>query len=310
MSALVCGSMAFDTIMVFGDKFKNHILPEKVHMLNVAFLVPELRREFGGCAGNIAYNLHLLGEQALPMATVGKDFGPYAQWMEKTGVSQQYLLELADDYTGQAYITTDLDDNQITAFHPGAMSFSERNQVPTDAGIKIGIVSPDGKLGMIEHSQQFKAAGIPFIFDPGQGLPMFDGDELKVLIDQATWLAVNDYEAEMLQQKTSLTAEQIAERVDAYIVTKGSEGSVIHTTDETFNIPPAKAAAVIDPTGCGDAYRAGLLYGLMNDLDWNVTGRIAGIMGAVKIATAGTQNHSITLSDVREEYARQFGGTF
>jgi adenosine kinase len=310
MSALICGSMAFDTIMVFQDKFKNHILPDKVHMLNVSFFVPELRREFGGCAGNIAYNLHLLGEKAFPMATVGKDFGPYADWMTKAGVSQDYLKTLDDDFTGQAYITTDEDDNQITAFHPGAMGRSELNCVPAGAGIKFGIVSPDGKAGMIEHAEQFVEAGIPFIFDPGQGMPMFDGDELKVFIEQATWVTLNDYEAAMLQDKTGLSPHEIAEQVEALIITKGAQGSIIYTKDKRYDIPPATAKDVVDPTGCGDAYRGGLLYGLMNGLDWEVTGRIAGLMGAIKIAHAGTQNHSVTLDEVRAEYTEQFGGSF
>lgn len=310
MSALICGSMAFDTIMVFHDQFKNHIMPDKVHMLNVCFLVPNLRREFGGCAGNIAYNLHLLGEEALPMATVGKDFGPYADWMSEKGVSQQYLLTLDDDYTGQAYITTDMDDNQITAFHPGAMGRSELNRVPKDAGIKLGIVSPDGRDGMIQHAQQFVEAGIPFIFDPGQGLPMFDGDELKAFIEQATWVTVNDYEAEMMQEKTGLSPHEIASQVEALIVTKGAQGSLIYSQGKRLDIPAAKASAVVDPTGCGDAYRAGLLYGLMNDLDWDITGRIASLMGAIKIAHAGTQNHAPSLADIKVQYSEQFGGSF
>jgi adenosine kinase len=310
MSALICGSMAFDTIMLFQDKFKNHILPDKVHMLNVSFLVPELRREFGGCAGNIAYNLHLLGEKSLPMATVGKDFGPYADWMDKAGVSREYLKTLDDDYTGQAYITTDMDDNQITAFHPGAMGRSELNRVPADAGIKIGIVSPDGKMGMIEHAEQFIEAGIPFVFDPGQGMPMFDAEELKTFIAQATWITLNDYEAAMLQETTGLSPHEIAEQVEALIITKGAEGSLIYTKDKRFDIPPAKPKAIVDPTGCGDAFRGGLLYGLLNDLDWQVTGRIAGLMGAIKIAHAGTQNHSLSLADIKTQYTEQFGGMF
>lgn len=310
MSALICGSMAFDTIMVFQDKFKNHILPDKVHMLNVSFFVPELRREFGGCAGNIAYNLHMLGEKSFPMATVGKDFASYADWMTKAGVSQEYLTVLGDDFTGQAYITTDEDDNQITAFHPGAMGRSELNKVPTDIGVSIGIVSPDGKAGMIEHAEQFVDAGIPFIFDPGQGLPMFDSDELKAFIKQATWVTLNDYEAAMLQEKTGLSPDEIAEQVEALIITKGAEGSLIYTKGKQLEIPSAKATTVIDPTGCGDAYRGGLLYGLMNGLDWEVTGRIAGLMGAIKIAHSGTQNHSITLDSLKAEYTEQFGGSF
>ena len=310
MSALICGSMAFDTIMLFQDKFKNHILPDKVHMLNVSFLVQELRREFGGCAGNIAYNLHLLGEKSLPMATVGKDFGPYADWMDKAGVSREYLKTLDDDYTGQAYITTDMDDNQITAFHPGAMGRSELNRVPADAGIKIGIVSPDGKMGMIEHAEQFIEAGIPFVFDPGQGMPMFDAEELKTFIAQATWITLNDYEAAMLQETTGLSPHEIAEQVEALIITKGAEGSLIYTKDKRFDIPPAKPKAIVDPTGCGDAFRGGLLYGLLNDLGWEVTGRIAGLMGAIKIAHAGTQNHSLTLDEIKADYTEQFGGSF
>ncbi|MEO1889432.1 MAG: carbohydrate kinase family protein [Cycloclasticus sp.] len=310
MSALICGSMAFDTIMVFPDKFQNHILPDKVHMLNVSFFVPELRREFGGCAGNIAYNLHLLGETALPMATVGKDFASYSDWMIKTGVTQDYLTVLDDEFTGQAYITTDMDDNQITAFHPGAMGRSELNKVPTDIGVKIGIVSPDGKAGMIEHAEQFVEAGIPFIFDPGQGMPMFDGDELKVFIKQATWVTLNEYEAAMLQEKTGLSPHEIAEQVEALIITKGAEGSLIYIESKRIDIPPAKATALVDPTGCGDAYRSGLLYGLMNDLDWEVTGRIASLMGAIKIAHAGTQNHVVTLGEVKAEYVEQYGGSF
>ncbi len=310
MSALICGSMAFDTIMIFQDKFKNHILPDKVHRLNVSFFVPELRREFGGCAGNIAYNLHMLDEKAFPMATVGKDFASYADWMTKAGVSQKYLTVLDDDFTGQAYITTDEDDNQITAFYPGAMGRSELNKVPTDVGISIGIVSPDGKAGMIAHAEQFVEASIPFIFDPGQGLPMFNGDELKVLIKQATWVTLNDYEAAMLQEKTGLSPHEITEQVDALIITKGAEGSRIYTKNKRIDIPPAKAIDVVDPTGCGDAYRGGLLYGLMNGLDWEVTGRIAGLMGAIKIAHAGTQNHSVTLDDVKAKYTEQFGASF
>jgi adenosine kinase len=278
--------------------------------LNVSFLVPELRREFGGCAGNIAYNLHLLGEKSLPMATVGKDFGPYADWMDKAGVSREYLKTLDDDYTGQAYITTDMDDNQITAFHPGAMGRSELNRVPADAGIKIGIVSPDGKMGMIEHAEQFIEAGIPFVFDPGQGMPMFDAEELKTFIAQATWITLNDYEAAMLQETTGLSPHEIAEQVEALIITKGAEGSLIYTKDKRFDIPPAKPKAIVDPTGCGDAFRGGLLYGLLNDLDWQVTGRIAGLMGAIKIAHAGTQNHSLSLADIKTQYTEQFGGMF
>ena len=212
MSALICGSMAFDTIMVFSGQFKNEILPDKVHILNVSFLVPELRREFGGTAGNIAYNLNLLGGDALPMATVGHDFGAYAEWMDKQGISRKFLKVVPDSYTAQAYITTDLDDNQITAFHPGAMNHAHVQKIPAK-GVKIGTVSPDGRDGMIQHAQQFAEAGIPFLFDPGQGLPMFNGDDLKAFIDKASYCAVNDYESEMVMERTGWSLKQIAERL-------------------------------------------------------------------------------------------------
>ena len=307
MTALICGSIAFDTIMVFHDRFRNHILPDKVHILNVSFLVPDMRREFGGCAGNIAYNLKLLGGDPLPMATVGKDFQPYAEWMEKNGIDSRHIREIPGSYTAQAYITTDQDDNQITAFHPGAMAMSHENQVPGDAGITIGIVSPDGREGMIEHAEQFVEAGIPFIFDPGQGLPMFDGEDLRRFIEQATWVTVNDYESELMQERTGLSPHEIADRVEALIVTRGGEGSHIYTGGKRIDIPAAPVKAINDPTGCGDAYRAGLLYGLMNNLDWGVTGRIAALMGAIKIEHHGTQNHAFTPEAFKRRYQEAFG---
>jgi adenosine kinase len=310
MSALICGSMAYDTIMVFHDRFRNHILPEQVHILNVSFLVPDLRREYGGCAGNIAYNLKLLGQDPLPMATVGKDFEPYAQWLAYCGIRRDYIRTLEDSYTAQAYITTDMDDNQITAFHPGAMSFSHLNRVPTDAGIRIGIVAPDGKEGMIQHAQQFAEAGIPFIFDPGQGLPMFTGEELLELVDLANWVALNDYEARLMQERTGLAPERIAERVDAVIVTRGAGGSSIYAAGVCQPIPAAQARKEVDPTGCGDAYRAGLIYGLLEDLDWATIGRIASLMGAIKIETAGTQNHAFSMAEFRERFRDEFDYVF
>ena len=311
MSALICGSLAFDTIMVFQDKFKNHILPDKLHMLSVAFLVPELRREFGGCAGNIAYNLKLLGEEPLMMATVGQDFGPYQQWLEQCAIRTDYLKVLDDQYTAQAYITTDEDDNQITAFHPGAMNEAHRNAIAdVDERIQVGIVSPDGKVGMQQHAEQFVEAGIEFIFDPGQGLPMFDGAELSAFIDQASWVTVNDYEAQLMQERTGLTLEAIAEQVKALIVTQGGEGSTIYTDGGVMTIPAAPVGELQDPTGCGDAYRAGLLYGLMNDLDWATTGRIASLLGAIKIEQKGTQNHRFSLSEFKARYQQSFGQSF
>lgn len=311
MSVLICGSMAYDHIMVFPDQFKNHILPEKVHMLNVSFLVPDMRREFGGCAGNIAYGLNLL-DSGLPqiMATVGKDFAPYSEWLSRHNISQKHITVLDNAFTGQAFITTDLDDNQITAFHPGAMNDSHQNKVTDVEGCKLGIISPDGRDGMLQHAEQFADANIPFIFDPGQGMPMFDGDELKKFIEQATYVTVNDYEWEMMQDKTGLSADEISAQVEALIITRGGEGSHIHTNGTHHEIPCVKPAAVNDPTGCGDAYRAGLLYGLVNELDWETTGRIASLMGSIKIEQHGTQNHSFTLEEFKSKFQDNFEYSF
>jgi adenosine kinase len=305
--ALICGSIAFDTIMVFPDRFKAHILPDKIHMLNVAFLVPQLRREFGGCAGNIAYNLRLLGDVGYPMATVGRDFGPYAEWMAQVGMPRDHIKIIDSEHTAQAFITTDLDDNQITAFHPGAMQHSHVSSVAEARDIAIGIVAPDGRDGMLQHAAQFKAAGIPFIFDPGQGLPMFGGEELRAFIDQASWVAVNEYEWQLLQDRTKLSARDVAAKVSALIVTRGAEGSVIYTQAGEIAIPTAKPRAIVDPTGCGDAYRAGLLHGLLHGFDWETTGRIASLMGAIKIESRGTQNHSFSRTELETRYKESFG---
>ena len=310
MSALICGSFAFDNIMVFPDQFKNHILPEKVHMINVSFLVPDMRKEFGGCAGNIAYNLKLLGEEPVPMATVGKDFEPYAEWMDINSISRKHITVLEDNYTGQAFITTDLDDNQITAFHPGAMNNSHQNKVTDADNISIGIISPDGRDGMIDHATQFAEAGIPFIFDPGQGMPMFDGNDLKDFIEKASYVTVNDYEWELMQERTGLDAEGISSQVEALIVTLGGEGSKIYTDGKVIEIPAVKPESINDPTGCGDSYRAGLLYGLLNELDWETTGRIASLIGSIKIASNGTQNHRFTLNEFKARFNTEFGFTF
>jgi adenosine kinase len=306
-TALICGSYAFDSIMLFQDKFKNHILPDKVHMLNVSFLVPTMRKEFGGCGGNIAYNLHLLGVDVIPMATVGEDFTPYLHWMQKHQMNTKYIQVIKGSYTGQAFITTDMDDNQITAFHPGAMSNSHANKISDVGTIDIGIVSPDGRDGMIEHAQQFADSNIPFIFDPGQGMPMFSGEELITFIEQATYIAVNDYESQMLQDKTKLDLNTIASMVEALIITKGGQGSEIHTNNEVLKIAPTKADKVQDPTGCGDAYRAGLLYGLMNNMSWKTTGQLAGLLGAIKVAHLGTQNHHFDLNEIEKKYQQQYG---
>ncbi|VAW76879.1 Sugar kinase [hydrothermal vent metagenome] len=307
MSALICGSFAFDTIMLFQDKFKNHILPDKVHILNVAFHVPEMRREFGGCAANIAFNLKLIGGDPLPMGTVGKDFAPYASWMDQHDIPRTHIKVLDGAYTAQAFITTDQDDNQITAFHPGAMDFSHEVKVGDADGIKLGIVSPDGRQGMIDHASQFAETGIPFVFDPGQAMPLFDGDDFKRFIEQATWVCVNDYESQVLQDRTGWSLQEIASHVEALVVTRGGEGSQIYTGGQCIEVPTAKVNKAIDPTGCGDAYRGGLLYGLMKGLDWELTGRIAALMGAIKIEQHGTQNHTFTLDEFRARYKDSFG---
>lgn len=307
MSVLICGSLAFDSIMVFQDHFRHHILPEKIHMLNVSFLVPEMRREFGGCAGNIAWNMRLLGDEPLIMATCGNDFSPYAEHLTRHGIAQQHILPVEGSYTAQAFITTDLADNQITAFHPGAMNFSHRNHVPAAAGIRLGIVAPDGRDGMMQHAQEFHAAHIPFIFDPGQGMPMFSGEELLSFIELADYVTVNDYEAEMLQARTGLSLPQLATRVRALIVTKGEAGSLIHADGTVYDIPCAPAAQALDPTGCGDAYRAGLIHGILHDLGWERTGRLASLMGAIKIASRGGQNHAPTRTAIDAHYLEAFG---
>lgn len=309
MSALICGSFAYDTIMVFEDQFKNHILPDQIHILNISFQVPNLRREYGGTAGNIAYNLKLLGGEGAPMGTVGKDFTAYADWLEICDIECCYIKSVEDTYTAQAYITTDMDDNQITAFHPGAMNLSHLNSVPVGDGFKLGMVSPDGKQGMIEHAAQFADAGIPFIFDPGQAIPLFDQSDFLTFIDQADWVAVNDYEGQLLQERSGLTAEQIAQRVKGYVVTRGAKGTLIYAESKLFEIPVAPTQHLLDPTGCGDAFRSGLVYGIQNLLDWETTGRIASLMGAIKIEHHGTQNHSFERTEFDARFKKAFGYT-
>jgi adenosine kinase len=307
MSTLICGSIAYDTIMVFKDQFKNHILPDKLHILNVAFLVPDMRREFGGCAGNIAYNLKMLGGDPLIMATVGDDHAPYTARLDKLGLARTHVREARGTFTAQAFITTDLDDNQIIAFHPGAMNCSHENHVQDARGVTLGIVAPDGRDGMLQHAREFRDAGIPFIFDPGQGLPMFNGEELAHFIDLADYVTVNDYEAELLQARTGKSLEQLAKGVKALVVTLGAKGSVIHAAGKQYDIPSVKPEAVLDPTGCGDAFRAGLLYGITNGMDWPVTGRLASLIGALKIAQRGPQNHSYTRDSIAAMYRANFG---
>jgi adenosine kinase len=318
MASLICGSIAYDTIMSFEGRFAEQILPEQIHILNVAFLVPNMRREFGGCAGNIAYNLKLLRGEPIIMATVGGDAGPYLAQLSKYGISMDFVREIPEAFTAQAMITTDRDNNQITAFHPGAMSESHLNHVQTAAialqstpkAIRLGIVAPDGRDGMLIHAQQFVDTKIPFIFDPGQGLPMFDSNDLNTFIEQATYIAVNDYEGEMLSHKTGLPLLEIAKRVKALIVTKGIQGSEIYVDGQVIHIPVVSVDKPIDPTGCGDAFRAGLLYGIENQLDMETTGRLGSLMGALKIACQGPQNHTPSFELIQELYRKAFQSDF
>jgi adenosine kinase len=306
MKIAICGSYAYDIIMNFHDKFKNHILPDKVHMLNVAFLVPTLRREFGGCAGNIAYNCNLLGLNSYPIATVGSDFSPYQNWLNKCEINTNFIQTLSNEYTAQAFITTDEDDNQITAFHPGAMSDAHNNSV-MECLPDIAIVAPDGKFAMIKHAKDLSDNQVPFVFDPGQGLPMFDKDELITFINQASWVVVNDYEAELLKVKTGLELEQIAEKVQALIITKGEEGSEVYADGAITKIAPVKAKEVVDPTGCGDSFRAGILFGLVHNFDIIKATKLANLIGSIKVAHQGTQNHFFNLHTIKELFLAEFG---
>ena len=307
MNTLICGSIAYDTIMVFNDHFKNHILPEKIHILNVAFLVPDMRREFGGCAGNIAYNLQMIGGSPLIMATVGDDYQPYDYRLQKLNLAQTHIRPVSDTFTAQAFITTDLADNQITAFHPGAMNFSHHNHVTDAKDVSLGILAPDGRDGMVQHAQEFHEAGIPFLFDPGQGLPMYNGEELLDFIDKADYIAVNDYEGQLLQERTGQTLEALAKLVKGLVVTRGAEGSIIYANGQQIEIPCVKPEEMLDPTGCGDAYRAGLLYGIANNMDWQTTGSLGSLMGALKIAKRGGQNHSFSRDEIGQRYFEAFG---
>jgi adenosine kinase len=307
MRTLICGSIAFDNIMVFNGQFKEHILPESIHILNVAFLVPELRREFGGCAGNIAYNLKKIGGDPLIMATIGKDADAYVQRMDQLGLSRDAVRQLDDAMTAQAFITTDLDDNQITAFHPGAMNQSHLNQITPELGAGLAIVAPDGRDGMLQHAEQLAQHKIPFMFDPGQGLPMFSGEELLRFAKAASYIAVNDYEGKMLEEKTGQSLPKLAEQVNALIVTRGAVGSTIYAGGRQYDIPCVKASAIVDPTGCGDAYRAGLLYGIAHQWDWQACGQLASVLGSIKIASRGGQNHALSRELVAKIHREAFG---
>ncbi len=306
MSALICGSLAYDTIMVFHGRFGTHILPDQIHILNVAFLVPDMRREFGGTAGNIAYNLKLLGGDPLIMATVGDDFGPYRERLDNLGIARTHIKEVPGTFVPQAFITTDLDANQITAFHPGAMSSSYINKVGDAKGVTLGILAPDSRDGMLQHAAQFADLKIPFFFDPGQAMSVFNGDELRHFIELADFVTVNDYEARVLEEQTGELVDKLAERVQALIVTKGAAGSVIYTDGQQIEIQSVKENRRVDPTGCGDAYRSGLLYGLERGWTWEKSGQLASTMGSIKIEYRGPQGHQPTRDDIAERYQMAF----
>jgi adenosine kinase len=310
MTSLICGSLAFDTIMLFGGRFSEALLADQLHKINVAFLVPEIRREFGGCAGNIAYNLKLMEGDPLIMATIGQDGSPYLERLDRLQITRRCVRTIDTSYTAQAFITTDANNNQITAFHPGAMALSHQNKVVDAGAVKLAIVAPDGRDGMLQHAKDCVELRVPFIFDPGQGLPMFNGPELEQFIELATYVAVNDYEAELLTERTGLSLGKIAERVTALIVTRGEQGAEIFNGGKRIDIPCVPADQVADPTGCGDAFRAGLLYGLANGMDWATTGRLASVMGAIKIAHQGGQNHTPSRAEIEDRFQKAFGYRF
>jgi adenosine kinase len=310
MTALICGSLAFDTIMSFGGRFSEALLADQLHRINVSFLVPSMRREFGGCAGNIAYNLKLLDGDPLIMATLGQDGAPYLERLAQLDISSRCVRTIETSYTAQAFITTDAGSNQITAFHPGAMAMSYQNKVGDAGPLRLAIIAPDGRDGMLQHAQQCADLGVPFIFDPGQGLPMFDGPDLAHFIELAAWVAVNDYEAELLMERTGLTLNDIARRVDALVVTRGEKGAEIYVGGKRLDIPSVPVEKVVDPTGCGDAFRAGMMYGLSRGMDWDTTGRISSLMGAIKIGHQGGQNHAPSLAEIEERFYQAFGYRF
>jgi adenosine kinase len=307
MRILVTGSIAYDTIMVFPDRFRNHLLADQLHILNVCFLTPEMRREYGGTAGNIGYNLHLLGESALVMATVGEDIDPYVARFKKLGIGTEYFKRIPGQFTAQGFITTDLDNNQITNFHPGAMNFSHENRIAPALGAGLAIIGPDGKQGMLQHARECAQHGIPFLFDPGQGLPMFSREELGEFLRLADYVAVNDYEGKLLEEKTGRRVEEMAREVKAFVYTQGVRGSTVLVRGQRHEIPCVQADSVVDPTGCGDAYRAGLLYGISHGWDWPSTGKLGSVMGAIKIAHRGGQNHAPAREEIEARFKRAFG---
>jgi len=307
MKTLICGSIAYDSIMVFQGRFKEHILPDQVHILNVSFLVPTLRKEFGGIAGNIAYNLKLLGGTPLPMGTLGDDGLPYLERFDALAIDRRAVLLVPGTHTAQAFITTDLDDNQISAFHPGAMEHSSANRIPQDADIGLALVGPEGRDGMLAHARALSERGIPFLFDPGQAMPLFSGEELLWFVERARYVAMNDYEARLFAARTGRDLDALCHGIEALVITHGAQGSEIRTGGRTVTIPPAPAATIVDPTGCGDAFRGGLLYGIAQGLDWETAGRLASLMGAVKIEHNGGQKHTPTRDQVETRFAEAFG---
>ncbi|MFC5511400.1 carbohydrate kinase family protein [Massilia jejuensis] len=307
---LICGSLAFDKIMQYHGRFAETLLADQLHRVNVSFLVPTLRTEYGGCSANIAYTLKLLGGDPLIMATIGQDGGDYLERLRNFGIETRAIKTIEDAYTAQCFVTADQDNNQINAFHPGAMQFSHENSVAGQGPLRVAIIAPDGRDGMLKHARDCAAQGLPFMFDPGQQLPMFSGEELLTFIEQATYLAANDYEFEMVMDRTGLSLAQIAARLDALIVTRGEKGSEIYAGGERHDIPAVPAAAVVDPTGCGDAYRAGLLFGIAQGYDWNTTGRLASLLGSIKIAHQGGQNHSFTAQEIADRFETAFGYRF
>jgi adenosine kinase len=306
-TTLICGSLAFDTIMQYEGRFGESLLADQLHKVNVSFLVPTMRTEFGGCSGNIAYNLKLLGGEPRIMGVMGQDSGPYLERLQQLDIATSSILIKPESYTAQCFVTADADNNQINAFHPGAMAFAHENNVADAGPVAIAIIAPDGQEGMLKHAADCFAQGVPFMFDPGQQLPRFTCAQLIDLIEKASYVAANDYEIEMLMERTGLTLVDIASRLTALIVTRGEQGSEIYTDGKRIDIPAVQADAVLDPTGCGDAYRAGLLFGIVNALTWETTGRLASLMGAIKIAHQGAQNHQPTLAQIADRFEAAFG---
>ena len=306
-TSLICGSLAIDTIMQFGGRFGESLLADQLHKVNVSFLVPTLRTEFGGCSGNIAYSLKMLGGDPRIVGVMGQDCGLYLERLQKLGISTENILIKADSYNAQCFVTADVDNNQINAFHPGAMSFAHENNVTKAGPARVAIISPDGHEGMMKHAKDLADLGIPIMFDPGQQLPMFTGEQLIDFIDKATYVTANDYEIELLMERTGLSLQDMASRLEALVVTRGEQGSEIYTDGKRIDIPVVPADAVLDPTGCGDAYRAGLLFGITNELNWETSGRLASLMGSIKIAHQGAQNHKLTAADIADRFEAAFG---